>query len=93
MMRTVFDIVSGGTIVLIIVWTIAFTFGSIFLCGAHPSYAWAPVAVVAEKCHVQTTFLEAYAISDLILDVWIWSLPLPKVRLLIVSTAAGERES
>ncbi|CAI7665742.1 unnamed protein product [Penicillium glandicola] len=77
--RTVFDMVTRGTIVLTIVWTIAFTFGSIFLCGAHPSYAWAPVAVVAEKCHVQTTFLEAHAVSDLILDVWIWSLPLPKI--------------
>lgn len=77
--RTVFDMVTRGTIALIIVWTIAFTFGSIFHCGAYPSYAWAPVAVVAEKCHVFTTFLEAYAVSDLILDVWIWSLPLPKI--------------
>lgn len=83
--RTFFDMVTRGTIVLIVAWTIAFTFGFIFKCGAHPSYAWAPVAVVAEKCHVQTTLSEAYAVSDLILDVWIWSLPLPKVCSLIIS--------
>jgi hypothetical protein len=81
MTRTVFDIVTRGMIILTIAWTLAFGIGAIFLCKAHPSNAWAVVAVVAEKCSAQTTFLEAYAISDLVIDVLIWSLPLPKVRL------------
>lgn len=67
-------------IVLVIVWTLAFGLGAIFLCGAHPKNAWAPVAVVAEKCSAQLTFLEGYAISDFIMDVIIWALPHPKVR-------------
>lgn len=66
-------------IVLVIVWTLAFGIGAIFLCGARPAWAWAPVAHVAEHCSAQLQFLEAYAISDFIMDCFIWSLPIPKI--------------
>ena len=68
-------------IVLVVAWTVAFGIGAIFLCKGHPSYAWAPVAVVAEKCSAQLPFLEGYAISDFIMDVLIWALPHPKVSM------------
>ncbi|KAL4747571.1 hypothetical protein BDW72DRAFT_182588 [Aspergillus terricola var. indicus] len=72
-------------IMLVIVWTLVFGFGAIFLCGAHPENAWTPVAVVAEKCSLQLPLLEGYAISDFILDVFIWLLPLPRIWALNMS--------
>lgn len=74
-----FDIITQVIIVLVVAWTVAFGIGAIFLCKGHPSYAWAPVAVVAEKCSAQLPFLEGYAISDFIMDVLIWALPHPKI--------------
>ena len=71
-------------VVLVIIWAVAFGIGAIFLCGAHPTFAWAPVAVVAGKCSAQLKFLEGYAISDFIMDVIIWTLPLPKVLFHLV---------
>jgi hypothetical protein len=78
--RTPFHAVTMFMIALVVVWTLVFGFGAIFLCGAHPENAWAPVAVVAEKCSLQLPLLEGYAISDFIMDVFIWLLPLPRVR-------------
>ena len=66
-------------IALIIAWTTTFVVGAILLCGTHPTFAWAPIAVVAKRCSVQLLFLEGYAISDFIMDVLIWTLPIPKV--------------
>ncbi|KAL4912009.1 hypothetical protein BDW62DRAFT_36017 [Aspergillus aurantiobrunneus] len=77
--RTPFQVATMFMIVLVIVWTLVFGFGAIFLCGAHPENAWAPVAVVAEKCSLQLPLLEGYAISDFILDVFIWLMPLPRI--------------
>jgi len=77
--RTPFGTVTWIVIALVIIWTSAFGIGAIFICGAHPAFAWAPVVVVAEKCSSQLVFLEGYAISDFIMDVLIWSLPIPKV--------------
>jgi hypothetical protein len=78
-----FDIITKVLIVLVVVWTLAFGLGAIFLCGVHPTNAWAPVAVVAEKCSAQLIFLEGYAISDFVMDVIIWALPHPKVSQLL----------
>ncbi|OGM44989.1 hypothetical protein ABOM_005773 [Aspergillus bombycis] len=82
MSRTVFGIVTWMVIVLILAWTTAFGIGSVFLCGIYPANAWKPVAVVAEKCSAQLPLLEGYAISDFIMDVVIWSMPIPKILTL-----------
>ncbi|KAI9372946.1 hypothetical protein BJX61DRAFT_533580 [Aspergillus egyptiacus] len=83
--KTPFHTVTLFMIALVIVWTVVFGFGAIFLCGGNPSYAWAPVAVVAEKCKLQLPLLEGYAISDFIMDVLIWALPLPRIWALNMS--------
>ncbi|KAF7539569.1 hypothetical protein G7054_g2059 [Neopestalotiopsis clavispora] len=77
--RDAFNIITALMIVIVIVWTLTFGIGAIFLCGARPAYAWAPIALVAEHCTAQLQFLEAYAISDFIMDCFIWSLPIPKI--------------
>jgi len=66
-------------IVLVIIWTSTFGIGAIFICRDQPTFDWTPVAVIAEKCSAQLSFVEGYAISDFIIDVLIWSLPIPKV--------------
>ncbi|THC96963.1 hypothetical protein EYZ11_003571 [Aspergillus tanneri] len=83
--KTVFDVITWVVIVLVVAWTTAFGFGAIFLCGVHPTNAWAPVAVVSEKCSAQLKLLEGYAISDFIMDVIIWLLPIPKILALNMS--------
>lgn len=69
-------------IALVFIWTIIFGFGMIFLCGVHPNYAWGTIAVVTTECSLQVPLLEGYAISDFILDVIIWLLPLPRVNII-----------
>jgi hypothetical protein len=70
-------------IVLVSVWTLTFGIGAIFLCKTHPTYAWSPLAVESKHCSAQLPFLEGYSISDFIMDVLVWSLPIPKVNMII----------
>ncbi|KAH6664862.1 hypothetical protein B0J14DRAFT_238113 [Halenospora varia] len=83
--KSIFDTITACMIILVIAWTLAFGIGSIFLCGVHPQLAWAPVAIVAEKCSPQLLVLEGYAISDFIMDVMIWTIPIPKIWMLQMS--------
>ncbi|GFN11073.1 uncharacterized protein AtWU_00869 [Aspergillus tubingensis] len=83
--RTAFHSVTMCMIVLVLAWTIVFGFGMIFICGVHPDYAWGTIAVVTTECSLQVPLLEGYAISDFILDVIIWLLPLPRIWLLNIS--------
>ncbi|OJJ77060.1 hypothetical protein ASPBRDRAFT_224665 [Aspergillus brasiliensis CBS 101740] len=83
--RTAFHYVTMFMIALVSVWTIVFGFGTIFLCGAHPENAWGTIAVVTTECSLQVPLVEAYAISDFIMDVIIWLLPLPRIWLLNIS--------
>ena len=66
-------------IVLVSVWTVVFGIGTIFLCGAHPVDLWGTLAVITTKCRLKVPIVEGYAISDFIMDVIIWLLPLPRV--------------
>jgi hypothetical protein len=74
-----FNTITTSMIAIVFVWTVSFGIGAIFLCGARLVYAWAPVALVAEHCTSQLQFLEGYAISDFIIDCFIWALPIPKI--------------
>ncbi|GCB19301.1 hypothetical protein AAWM_02186 [Aspergillus awamori] len=83
--RTAFHSVTMCMIVLVSVWTVAFGVGTIFICGAHPVNAWGTIAVVTTECSLQVPIVEGYAISDFIMDVIIWLLPLPRIWLLNIS--------
>ncbi|RAH82874.1 hypothetical protein BO86DRAFT_447469 [Aspergillus japonicus CBS 114.51] len=83
--RTVFHTVTMFMIALVTVWTLVFGVCAIFLCGSRPEHAWATVAVIAEKCSLQLPLLEGYAISDFIMDIIIWLLPLPRIWSLNMS--------
>ncbi|OJZ84467.1 hypothetical protein ASPFODRAFT_62422 [Aspergillus luchuensis CBS 106.47] len=83
--RTAFHSVTMCMIVLVSVWTVVFGIGTIFICGAHPVNAWGTVAVVTSECSLQVPIVEGYAISDFIMDVIIWLLPLPRIGMLNIS--------
>ncbi|TEY52003.1 hypothetical protein BOTCAL_0261g00030 [Botryotinia calthae] len=87
--RTVFDIINLAFIVFVIIWMLAMGIGAIFLCKTDPRSAWGPVVVIASKCSAQLPFLEGYAISDFIMDVFIWTLPIPKVKEALMVTLAA----
>ena len=59
------------------VWTAAFFLATVFGCGQHFDYPWAPLLYISE-CNTNTR-LDALMISDLITDVFVWLLPLPVV--------------
>ncbi|MCJ1308350.1 hypothetical protein MMC25_002003 [Agyrium rufum] len=84
--KTTIDYATTALIVLVIVWTLAFGVGAIFYCGTRPAYAWSTVAVVAKKCSAKLQLLEAYAISDFIMDVIICFLPIPTIWALNMTT-------
>ncbi|GLB08226.1 hypothetical protein AtubIFM57258_004114 [Aspergillus tubingensis] len=83
--RTAFHSVTMCMIVLVSVWTVVFGIGTIFICGTHPVSAWGTIAVVTTECSLQVPIVEGYAISDFIMDVIIWLLPLPRIWILNIS--------
>lgn len=75
-----FDIVLISSMVIIGLWTVGFFFATIFGCGTHVDYNWAPLGILG-SCNVNTR-LDGLMISDLITDVLVWLMPIPSVRLL-----------
>ena len=74
-----FDIVNKLSLIVMVIWTFAFFFATIFGCGKHFTYPWAPLGELSE-CNTNTR-LDALMISDLITDVFVWLLPVPVVIL------------
>lgn len=75
----IFNVVSLTMIGIILVWTIAFFFSILFICGTDFSAYWTSTIVEKEHC-VNTNMLHnAFAISDVITDIMIITLPIPMV--------------
>lgn len=72
-----FDVVTKISLIVMTIWTAAFFLATIFGCGQHFNYPWAPLLYISE-CNTNTR-LDALMISDLITDVFVWLLPLPVV--------------
>jgi hypothetical protein len=75
-----FNVISWVVIGLIVIWTISFFFSLLFICGTDFEAYWQSTTV--EKAHcVDTSMLHnAFAISDVVTDFIIISLPVPMVR-------------
>lgn len=85
--RDKFGIVSIVTQVVIFLWTIAFLLLIIFPCGKHIWANWANTPAQLEFCPVVFTSEYGLTESDLILDVYIFLMPLPMIWGLRLSTA------
>lgn len=80
-MRTPFKTVTIVTAVIVALWASTFIILLPLQCGSHFSTLWSPNKVLKEKyCWRADTELQAWVISDVILDAWIICLPMPKVR-------------
>ncbi|KAF7906310.1 hypothetical protein EAF00_000589 [Botryotinia globosa] len=74
-----FNIVTWFMILIIIIWTLSFFFSILFICGTDFSAYW--TSTIVEKAHcVDTDMLHnAFAISDVVTDFVIISLPVPMI--------------
>ena len=73
-----FNIATLFMIGIIVLWTLAFFFASLFDCGTHVSAQWTNLESQIKYC----TSLDAevaFAVSDMICDLLILVLPLPVV--------------
>lgn len=67
---------------VVVAWTLAYIFAIAFSCGTHWSAHWTSYAAMFEHCNggypIQH-IVESLLITDLILDVLIVALPIPRV--------------
>ena len=63
-------------ITIIFWWTLAFLLAEIFVCGLHPGVLWSPDATT-QSCANQNMLLLWFAITDVIGDIAVLSMPYP----------------
>jgi hypothetical protein len=78
--RSVFGIVTMATQVVLVLWSLTFILLIIFPCGSHIWANWGSTGDQLALCPVVFTSEYGLTGSDLILDVYIFILPLPSVR-------------
>ena len=76
---TVFDSVTIATTGVILVWLIVFCFLFGFQCGVNITPVWN--GSYFNYCNLAIPSHRALAISDVILEIWILAIPIPKVIL------------
>ncbi|KAI9692056.1 MAG: hypothetical protein M1820_009559 [Bogoriella megaspora] len=74
-----FNWVAWFMLAIITAWTIAFFFAILFICGTDFSAYWTSTEVEAANCTETSMLHNAFAISDVVIDVLIIILPLPMV--------------
>lgn len=73
-----FKAVINTTLVIIALWVVVFEFLAWFQCGLHFAALWD--GDFNQYCLNLHPFLPGLVISDVLLDFWILSLPISKVR-------------
>ena len=73
------DILTKATSVVVILWTFTFIMLIVFACGKHFWANWGATGDQLIYCPVAFTSEYGLAISDLILDAFIFLMPLPFV--------------
>lgn len=76
--RNLFGKVTVAVIVLIVLWTLSFVFAFLFSCGSDISAHW-NVADLRSKCDKRLDAENGLAISDFLIDVIVFLLPIPRV--------------
>ena len=79
--RTSFDIAAKITMLVIFLWSIAFILMTIFACGIQFWANWGSTASMLEFCPFTFTTEYGLIISDLILDVFIFLMPIHQVSI------------
>ena len=75
-----FDIVTKILALAIFLWAIAFFLIDIFACGGHVTASWGSLEEQSKYCDtIGYTSEEGFAVSDLIIDIFVIASPLPLV--------------
>ncbi|KAF4635645.1 hypothetical protein G7Y89_g2445 [Cudoniella acicularis] len=83
---SVLNFVTIATIVVTVLWGIAFFFANLFECGTHFSLNWnATITEALTECIQEPAMNQGYIYSDFILDVFILIMPLPTIWKLHMS--------
>lgn len=78
--NSVFDIVTKIFALVIFLWTMTFILIDIFACGGHVTASWGSLDEQSKYCDtIGYTSEEGFAVSDLIIDVFVIASPLPLV--------------
>ncbi|KAF7860761.1 hypothetical protein EAF04_008279 [Stromatinia cepivora] len=80
--RNAMGIATNIAIILTVIWTLAFGIAAILRCGSTPHYIWTSLISAGQHCggHLYLLhILKASTISDFIMDILIWCLPVPKI--------------
>lgn len=72
----IFNILSIGMIVVVVIWTLGFFFAILFRCGTQFWALWAPLKFLLANCYSSTPMFQAFSISDVITDVFILAMPI-----------------
>ncbi|KXT05877.1 hypothetical protein AC578_340 [Pseudocercospora eumusae] len=83
--RTVFDYVNWSLIGLVTVWTIAYVFLEIFMCGLNFDAAWTTVYALRHYCMNTFALLTSCAITSFAMDLACLAVPLIMVSTLRMS--------
>ncbi|KAI0886418.1 uncharacterized protein GGS22DRAFT_199702 [Annulohypoxylon maeteangense] len=75
--RCWFNITVIITIIMVIIWLVVFQFLTGFQCGTHFSATWD--GTYEKYCTLSFPYLYGFAVSDFLLDIWILSLPIPRI--------------
>ena len=78
---TTTDIIIKLSMSVVSLWTVAFVLLTTFCCGTKFAANWASVSEQLQNCPVGSTNKYGLAVSDLMLDIFIFILPLPFVSL------------
>ncbi|KAJ8066070.1 hypothetical protein OCU04_005162 [Sclerotinia nivalis] len=81
-----FDIVSKIAAAIIFLWTVAFIFIIIFDCGTAVWANWGSTTAQLKYCAIGFTSEYGLAISDFLVDIFVFLLPLPIIWRLRLST-------
>ena len=76
-----FDIISKAYISIVLLWMTGYFFADLFACGIQFWSYWGSLYDYLGHCIKIDKLYESLAISDVILDVMVLSLPIPQVTL------------
>ena len=75
-----FNIASWTMIGIVIAWSVAFFFATIFQCGVDWSLNWAPITDFLTKCTNTLGMRTVFTATDILTDLIIIAMPVPMVR-------------
>ena len=77
-----FGIVNMVMIILVALWTVAFLFAYIFICGTNPfAYYGRDQVYEKQRCVNTSALLDSFAASDLLGDIIILVMPIERVSI------------